>query len=249
MFKKGFTLIELLVVIAIIAILAAILFPVFAPAREKARQSSCLSNTKQIGTALQLYVDDYDETFPNMCPWGHTWDVDDNGTMTQAKMNTVVGALWPYIKNGGIFCCPSAKKDGSKTSTRLTYVSYLWNGAIIGRLGDNVDAVDGGGMFKGAATMAEITRPSEIFINSEMNTASTNTWQRPLRWDAIVLNADISLTQEIHNGGQNHTFCDGHAKFMKSSQATVGNYGVKWSDGDRNHVASDWTTQWLNYDL
>ena len=64
--KKGFTLIELLVVIAIIAILAAILFPVFAQAREKARQTSCLSNLKQIGTATMLYADDYDECLPLM---------------------------------------------------------------------------------------------------------------------------------------------------------------------------------------
>src|SRR5690349_3905542 len=62
--RRGFTLIELLVVIAIIAILAAILFPVFAQAREKARQSSCLSNMKQIGSALLMYVQDYDEVWP-----------------------------------------------------------------------------------------------------------------------------------------------------------------------------------------
>ncbi|MBC7807537.1 MAG: prepilin-type N-terminal cleavage/methylation domain-containing protein, partial [Akkermansiaceae bacterium] len=62
--KSGFTLIELLVVIAIIAILAAILFPVFAQAREKARQISCLSNQKQIGIAMMMYVQDYDETYP-----------------------------------------------------------------------------------------------------------------------------------------------------------------------------------------
>jgi prepilin-type N-terminal cleavage/methylation domain-containing protein len=66
--NKGFTLIELLVVIAIIAILAAILFPVFAQAREKARQTSCLSNCKQIGLSLQMYAQDYDETLPNAGP-------------------------------------------------------------------------------------------------------------------------------------------------------------------------------------
>jgi prepilin-type N-terminal cleavage/methylation domain-containing protein len=64
--RGGFTLIELLVVIAIIAILAAILFPVFAQAREKARQTTCVSNLKQIGTAFMMYVQDYDETYP---PW------------------------------------------------------------------------------------------------------------------------------------------------------------------------------------
>ena len=66
--RSGFTLIELLVVIAIIAILAAILFPVFAQARDKARQSSCLSNTRQMATSILMYVQDYDETFP-----GHEW--------------------------------------------------------------------------------------------------------------------------------------------------------------------------------
>src|SRR5690242_18323242 len=70
---RAFTLIELLVVIAIIAILAAILFPVFAQAREKARSAACLSNQKQIGTAVQMYVQDYDEHLPNACAWGKAW--------------------------------------------------------------------------------------------------------------------------------------------------------------------------------
>ena len=76
--ERGFTLIELLVVIAIIAILAAILFPVFAQAREKARQASCLSNCKQIGTASNMYVQDYDETFPS-----HKWNIQGVGLYQQ----------------------------------------------------------------------------------------------------------------------------------------------------------------------
>src|SRR5438105_13500688 len=71
--RVAFTLIELLVVIAIIAILAAILFPVFAQARDKARQAACLSNLKQVGSGLAMYVQDYDERLPNCCQWGRAW--------------------------------------------------------------------------------------------------------------------------------------------------------------------------------
>ena len=121
MFKKGFTLIELLVVIAIIAILAAILFPVFAQAREKARQTSCLSNCKQIGTALQLYCDDYEETLPPIAygipkststsedqaqPYGrfvvNTW-----GLVPGNWHYTWMDSLFPYVKNLNMYCCPS----------------------------------------------------------------------------------------------------------------------------------------------
>src|SRR5947199_3363258 len=91
--RRGFTLIELLVVIAIIAILAAILFPVFAQAREKARQTSCLSNQKQLGTAMSMYLQDYDERFPNwrtivpVTPDNHTGKI------------TWVENMPPYSKN------------------------------------------------------------------------------------------------------------------------------------------------------
>ena len=78
--RSGFTLIELLVVIAIIAILAAILFPVFAQAREKARQSACLSNTRQIGTALSMYIQDYDEMTPSAKTYGRWWTLASPGS-------------------------------------------------------------------------------------------------------------------------------------------------------------------------
>src|SRR5437588_7782155 len=95
--RKGFTLIELLVVIAIIAILAAILFPVFAQAREKARSASCLSNIKQVTLAWQMYLQDYDEV---MVPH---WAADTAyGSLNWPKLTE------PYIKNWQVYRCPSA---------------------------------------------------------------------------------------------------------------------------------------------
>jgi len=98
--RRGFTLIELLVVIAIIAILAAILFPVFAQARESARSTACLSNMKQLGLSLRMYGQDYDETYPNIRLWSP-----DSGDLNK-------GLIWknvvqPYIKNKDLFRCPS----------------------------------------------------------------------------------------------------------------------------------------------
>src|SRR5471030_2357537 len=102
MLRKGFTLIELLVVIAIIAILAAILFPVFSAAREKARQTSCASNEKQIGLAIIQYVQDFDETYPNI----------DQGQPEASNTFSTVNTLWAdmifsYVKSKQVFVCPS----------------------------------------------------------------------------------------------------------------------------------------------
>src|SRR5579862_3599835 len=107
--QSGFTLIELLVVIAIIAILAAILFPVFAQAREKARQASCISNLKQLGLAFLQYEQDYDETLLPAERF-HFIDQNSNGTFTGQS------ALEPYIKNhpqqskGTVWVCPDLGK-------------------------------------------------------------------------------------------------------------------------------------------
>ena len=108
--RRGFTLIELLVVIAIIAILAAILFPVFAKAREKARQSSCSSNLKQLGLSMMQYVQDYDEVYPNReC----------------AARNGNWAILQPYVKNDQLFQCPSEANPALTVSDYAACCSFI----------------------------------------------------------------------------------------------------------------------------
>jgi len=108
--NAGFTLIELLVVIAIIAILAAILFPVFAQAREKARGASCLSNIKQLTLGMMMYSQDYDETFPEW-RWDQNYSTNwgDKGWYSPNNATTIwYYAIYPYVKNGKVYSCPSA---------------------------------------------------------------------------------------------------------------------------------------------
>ena len=122
--KSAFTLIELLVVIAIIAILAAILFPVFAQAREKARQTTCLSNMKQWGNAQLMYVQDYDETFPQMgvkrtAGWTHVsayipvpndWRAGSSASYIADNGTVWMNALYTYLKSYGVYTCPSQQE-------------------------------------------------------------------------------------------------------------------------------------------
>jgi len=137
--KRGFTLIELLVVIAIIAILAAILFPVFARAREKARQTSCLNNGKQLCLAFQMYAQDYDETLPNY------W--------YGASVGYWCVVIHPYIKNEQIFVCPSRPE--------LKYGPGSTGG---GGWGINYPAI--GGAY---VSLASIARPAETVLIGEID--------------------------------------------------------------------------------
>jgi prepilin-type N-terminal cleavage/methylation domain-containing protein/prepilin-type processing-associated H-X9-DG protein len=195
--RKGFTLIELLVVIAIIAILAAILFPVFAQAREKARAITCVSNEKQIGLAILQYTQDYDEKFPFAAD--NNWQ---NGWTTTVQ---------PYVKSYAVFLCPddaNAKLASGISAWAGVGVSYSCNGylgydnqlganqqyGVMGMPAGTTGAANGGGLSDGAVTQPSNTIMVGEKFNSDTITAGgsgTASWFGPATmfsgvtwWDA-----------------------------------------------------------------
>jgi len=196
MTRRGFTLIELLVVIAIIAILAAILFPVFARAREKARQSSCLSNVKQITLGIMMYAQDYDEILPYASRFGTagtppTWDV----------------GLQPYVKNTQLFICPS------NAGTR----GYGWNYQNFGYF----SGTSGYSSTCGRA-MAQVTQPAETIIIGD--NPDSGMWGAGWEYiygptQATPPTDGIGNVSGRHNDGGNYGFVDGHSKWLGRSTA------------------------------
>lgn len=220
--RSGFTLIELLVVIAIIAILAAILFPVFAQAREKARQTSCLSNIKQIGLATYMYVQDYDETFPMELYFG-------SAAGGQPCVMPSYISLMPYEKNANIYQCPSAPTalnfpkvlsvvslpPECTSSPNLAYVSYFPNYSLI-NWGDpnNLFGPNNG---RPVRNMAEV----EFVADTAVFYDSTGTLP-----DAYFGLMDEPI-QPRHTAMLNSSFADGHAKVVMAT---------KWTDASGNQL-------------
>lgn len=196
--KKGFTLIELLVVIAIIAILAAILFPVFARAREAARATTCRSNMKQIGTAMRMYSQDYDELMIKGGQDVGTTDSDGNGRYDPGPAIL----LQPYIKNAPVWQCPSASFKMNQTTYGA--VSYQFSNRVAGvadaQVGNSsgcivaIDHWDEGGWFEHDATQGDAPYLPEVTANSHLH------FRR-------------------HNDGLNAAYYDGHVKWMKQTNS------------------------------
>jgi prepilin-type N-terminal cleavage/methylation domain-containing protein/prepilin-type processing-associated H-X9-DG protein len=170
--RNAFTLIELLVVIAIIAILAAILFPVFAQAREKARQTSCLSNMKQINTAFMMYTQDYDENMPlfsaSFCPtarYQNPLDPNDRpgGSTGPGRRMMWQLALFPYNKSWDIYSCPSDAPAPTNLVARFHNISYGYNYGYLSKLEVTPDPSGCGiSQWFSGRSLAVVGRPAEI---------------------------------------------------------------------------------------
>jgi prepilin-type N-terminal cleavage/methylation domain-containing protein/prepilin-type processing-associated H-X9-DG protein len=192
---SAFTLIELLVVIAIIAILAAILFPVFAQAREKARQTSCLSNTKQLVLGIIMYAQDYDETLPP--------DQDDSFVLWPDLVN-------PYVKNSQVRVCPSDISN-EPNSYGLNQFIFI----------DDTDYLPGPP--PPAAILAQLQTPSATLVLGEVGTQDDLVTPKPNTFKMVAPDDDIDDPSEArpsarHSAFVNLAFFDGHNKAMRLEQ-------------------------------
>jgi prepilin-type N-terminal cleavage/methylation domain-containing protein/prepilin-type processing-associated H-X9-DG protein len=242
--NRGFTLIELLVVIAIIAILAAILFPVFAQARERARTSGCLSNMKQLGMALTQYIQDYDETYP-FYP----------GSITATRPDLFVWTIFqPYVKNGQVLRCPSdssplvwdPKRPNDWAPSFISGANQIWNasystldpgearsGALVAQWG--VSGQNEASIPAPSDTIIAVERSDKVMDGMRACSLGDRNFnaQPRLRTSRVRSgDADPDIDEQgrrfpqgdtgriatRHQGGANFMFADGHAKLMKPGQ-------------------------------
>ena len=215
MVRRGFTLIELLVVIAIIAILAAILFPVYARAREKARQASCQSNLKQLALAFLAYAQDYDETWPPVTyvvPSGgllRVWYWECGGPDQFGGQFPLAGGwVMVYVRNQQVLDCPSIVQDWPGASTSYGYNSFL--GGVEG--------------LRKPAKIGSVEYPAETALLAdtgyydlgEERYMTYNNGDLPYPWDPVSPYVWQTNTGEHfrHNGMANVAWCDGHVKAL-----------------------------------
>lgn len=216
--NKAFTLIGLLVVIAIIGILSAILFPVFARARENARKAACMSNQKQIGLAIMQYTQDYDEAYP-VC---EIWDMD-----TPKLLYRWYQVIAPYVKNKQVFICPTSGDIGLSGG-------YGWNiGGTDGNNGFGYRAYDDAWMTPsgtGPVKLSEVDEPSAsiMLTDPSSNGYSANgsfvVSYSSLHYIPVLHGGQVGpftggIVAVAAGGGANYLFADGHVKWLSATQS------------------------------
>ena len=214
--RAAFTLVELLVVIAIIAILAAILFPVFARARENARRSSCQSNLKQLGLGALQYVQDYDERFPlGVTPTDSTF----------TDFTFALDLIQPYVKNKQVAICPSddGAPDVNLYLPGITPVSYVGNQAIMTSPIFHV--------------ISPVAYPTPLPLPAHLSEIRDSA-RLPLIWDAINASLNPAMpdlpVQRRHLEGANCVFVDGHVKWFKEHPELYAATGPNYWNAERD---------------
>jgi prepilin-type N-terminal cleavage/methylation domain-containing protein len=230
--RTGFTLIELLVVIAIIAILAAILFPVFAQAREKARQTACLSNVMQLGKAYLMYLQDNDETFPPHVT-ERTAPTTVPDTAAGRAPYTYKTKLDPYLKNQQVYKCPSAP-DWPDAAAGRWYTTDYGNNHNEAKLPNAVHQADYAGTgsidlsdfgFNDDTTLAQLKYPSRFIMLGEAGRASGlpsrgGLYPQPWAFDDSTGPDSAQQARFLprHSKGGILVYSDGHAKWTRPEQ-------------------------------
>ena len=225
----AFTLIELLVVIAIIAILAAILFPVFARARENARRSSCQSNLKQIGLGFIQYTQDYDERYP-----GIFQNVAGGASFDSSADIPWPTAIQPYLKNIQVYQCPSEQTDATVNRFAKGYIDYWYNRDFhrlaVARITEPTWTMingDADGSRAAVNVSGCLTTFSDTDLSNRCNPGDVTN-------DAIPSSYRLFYGAERHFDGANYAFADGHVKWLKWEAYKYGN--VTYKPDGRNYT-------------
>ncbi|MDR3710757.1 MAG: prepilin-type N-terminal cleavage/methylation domain-containing protein [Capsulimonadaceae bacterium] len=211
--RRGFTLIELLVVIAIIAILAAILFPVFATARDKARQATCASNEKQIGIGMTMYKQDYDECYPLTYWNGSSW--------VPYGVVTFETVTYPYIKSTNVWMCPSSSNaPGSYALWPITpggsatNISDYTINAYILSYNSTTQPLNDAKIPQPSSIIAVAENTTNAFAVAVVNDTWNNVWQTPSTSSCAWTSWNCERQGFPHNDGANYLFCDAHVKYL-----------------------------------
>ena len=233
--NRGFTLIELLVVIAIITILAAILFPVFAQAREKGRQAACMSNQKQLGLGLIQYVQDYDETYP--CGNAFNWPGDSWSAACSVPGAGWAGPIYGYVKSIGVFVCPDDSNTSTSTMTGSGFniCSYAYNSNLTNLSAAKCTAVSKTVMlFEVEQCIAPLSSPSKDGYSGtgdfDYKVSGVNGWstvngaygavQAPV--GPLGGECTINIGPTRHGTGSLFLMADGHVKYLLGNLVSPG---------------------------